>query len=116
MSNFQVQAASATRDAKKKKAKKWKPKGEYTPFPPPQQPSKIDLQLESGEFFMNERTKKLQKKADREARQAERVEQKKQERAAQFKAPAEKPRMKRSAIKTDDEPVNIKKLKKKAKK
>jgi ribosomal RNA assembly protein len=30
----------------------------YTPFPPPQQPSKIDLEMESGAFFAKDNTKK----------------------------------------------------------
>lgn len=65
---------------------------------------------------MNEKSRRLQKKAEREARNAERVQQKKQERAALFIAPAEKPRMKRSAPKDEDTPVDIRKLKKKARK
>lgn len=35
----------------------------YTPFPPPQQPRKVDLQLESGEYFL-----KAHEKRDREER------------------------------------------------
>lgn len=42
-----------------------KPKKAYTPFPPPQQPSKIDLQLESGEYFANQQEHKAQKVEER---------------------------------------------------
>lgn len=51
---------------KKKNVKRKKPavirkKQDYTPFPPPQQPSKIDLQLESGEYFMTQEQKDSRK-------------------------------------------------------
>ena len=39
----------AKKNVKKQKVEK-KPKKEYTPFPPPQQPSKIDLQLGKCDF------------------------------------------------------------------
>src|SRR5438034_2186753 len=34
-----------------------KSKKVYTPFPPPQQKSKVDLQMESGEFFLSKQAK-----------------------------------------------------------
>ena len=43
--------------AKKKGSGKGRKK-EYTPFPPEPVPSKIDLQLESGEYFMKEKKRK----------------------------------------------------------
>ncbi|CDS14066.1 Putative Ribosomal RNA assembly protein mis3 [Lichtheimia ramosa] len=47
---------------KPKKTVPKKPKKEYTPFPPAQQPSKIDLQLESGEYFVKEAEQKRKKR------------------------------------------------------
>jgi hypothetical protein len=47
---------------KKKNVKRHKPrqvreKKPYTPFPPPQQPSKEDLAIESGEYFLSEQVR-----------------------------------------------------------
>jgi len=44
---------------KKKVAKK--KKKEYTPFPPAQPPSKVDLQIESGEYFLKPEVKEAKK-------------------------------------------------------
>ena len=86
-------------DKNKKKAKKKKPlhlqkKGkkqerEHTPFPPQQQPSKIDLQLESGEYFLNEQQRLERRRAEKMARATENSKLKKQRRLADFDAPSE---------------------------
>lgn len=50
----------------------------YTPFPPAQQPRKVDLQLESGEYFL--------KNTEKEARDARRRKDKQEEVAAENRA------------------------------
>ena len=55
----------------KKKKKSKSEKKDYTPFPPAQQPSKIDLQLESGEYFLSDAQKKLREKQERKRKETE---------------------------------------------
>lgn len=71
-------------DVEKSKAKK------YTPFPPAnhQMPSKVDLALESGEYFLTEDQKEARRTAKRAADAAERKEERRREQAAEFAAPA----------------------------
>lgn len=61
----------------------------YMPFPPPQQPSKIDLQLESGEYFLTQQQRGSQKKADKLSTAAERSATRRTEFERQFEAPPE---------------------------
>ncbi|KAM0788398.1 Ribosomal RNA assembly protein mis3 [Microbotryomycetes sp. NB124-2] len=74
---------------KKKKAKV--EKKVYTPFPPPQKPSKIDLQLESGEYFLKPREKQQREEEKRKAKQAAATSARQEERAKAFVAPEEAP-------------------------
>lgn len=67
--------------AKKKKV--------YTPFPPPQQPSKLDLQMASGEFFLKPREKDAIEKRKREEKQRDKAEEKRAVREEAFIAPPE---------------------------
>ncbi|GAA5823502.1 hypothetical protein JCM5353_006283 [Sporobolomyces roseus] len=73
-----------------KKQKKANEKKVYTPFPPAQQPSKIDLQLESGEYFLKPREKQQREEEKRKAKQAAVTNSRQEERAKAFVAPEEK--------------------------
>jgi len=61
----------------------------YTPFPPAQIPRKVDLQLESGEYFLKASDKEAREMERRKQKQAEATEKRRVERAEAFVAPAE---------------------------
>lgn len=79
---------------KKNTSKRRKPhvlneKKAYTPFPPAPVPSKVDLQLESGEYFINEATRQAKKKADKRALSKEKAAENRLAREAEYVPPNE---------------------------
>ena len=72
-----------------------KTKKVYTPFPPPREKSKVDLQLESGEYFLGKQAKERAAKEAREERQKERQAEKMREREKEFEPPRENGKEKR---------------------
>lgn len=75
---------ASSSDKKEKLAKKV-----YTPFPPPQQPRKVDLQLESGEYFLKAHEREAREIQQRKQKQAEATLKRKAERADVYVAPQE---------------------------
>ncbi|GAV48597.1 hypothetical protein ZYGR_0M00180 [Zygosaccharomyces rouxii] len=75
--------------ARKKPMKVRKEKKVYTPFPPAQTPRKVDLEIESGEYFLNKREKEAKKLEERRERQAEKQEERQKERRKDFLPPKE---------------------------
>ncbi|KAG2300789.1 hypothetical protein Bca52824_037261 [Brassica carinata] len=71
------------------KKPKNKEKKEYTPFPPPQPPSKVDMQLESGEYFMSNEKKSEKKWQEKQEKQTEKSTEKKRKRDDSFVPPEE---------------------------
>merc|ERR1712146_696025 len=58
-------------------------------FPPPQQPRKIDLQLESGEYFLSEAANAERRREEAARKKAARDRRRLAETEAKFTAPAE---------------------------
>ncbi|KAL8746143.1 MAG: hypothetical protein Q9190_001806 [Brigantiaea leucoxantha] len=71
-----------------------KSKKPYTPFPPPQEKSKVDLQIESGEYFLGKQAKERAAREAREERQREMQAEKKLARQKDFVPPQEQKRPK----------------------
>jgi ribosomal RNA assembly protein len=90
----------------------------YTPFPPPQEKSKVDLQIETGEYFLNKQAKDRAVKEEREEKQKEKKVEKLKEREKAFVAPeedGEKKEKKRKRSKPDGEEESEKRKEKKKK-
>ena len=66
-----------------------KSKKVFTPFPPPREKSKVDLQIESGEYFLGKQAKERREKEEREQRQREKAAEKKREKEGEFVPPKE---------------------------
>lgn len=83
------------RNVQRKKPSKIKEKKQndekkvYTPFPPTQQPRKIDLEIESGEYFLSKREKDMKKSYERKQQQEEKQLEREEERAKHYVAPEE---------------------------
>jgi len=93
-----------------------KSKKVYTPFPPPQEKSKVDLQIESGEYFLSKQAKERGKKEEREDKMREKIEAKRKERSKEFEAPDEDigERKKKKRKREEGDEKEKKKKKKKA--
>lgn len=77
------------RNVARKKPHKIREKKPYTPFPPPQQPSKVDLQIESGEYFLSKSQKAQKARESREKKRLEHKGKRDQERQKDFVPPQE---------------------------
>jgi len=78
---------NAVKQQKKPKAKK--KKKVYTPFPPEQPMSKMDKEIESGEYFMSATRKRERAEEERKKQQAAYRRQQEAERAKHYQAPKE---------------------------
>eukprot|EP00088_Acartia_fossae_P020224 TRINITY_DN21862_c0_g1_i1.p1 TRINITY_DN21862_c0_g1~~TRINITY_DN21862_c0_g1_i1.p1 ORF type:complete len:336 (+),score=58.38 TRINITY_DN21862_c0_g1_i1:48-1055(+) len=76
--------------SKRKQPLKKREKKAYTPFPPAPVMSKIDKELESGEYFLKEKERKAKKAAEKREKQGEAEHKRQEKRKKSFKPPVEK--------------------------
>ncbi|KAG5191423.1 hypothetical protein JKP88DRAFT_204904, partial [Tribonema minus] len=79
------------RNVPRKKPRSVREKRAYTPFPPAQLPSKVDLQLESGEYFLNEAQRKGRARAEKREKAAANAAERRRARARARAADAPPP-------------------------
>ena len=72
----------------------------YTPFPPAPEKSKVDMQIESGEYFLGKQAKQRAAEAERAEQAKQKKEEKKREREREYVPPEEgasKPKKRKTA-------------------
>lgn len=67
----------------------------YTPFPPLREKSKIDLQIESGEYFLGKQAKERKEQELRQDKMKNKMEEKRLARESEFVAPTEESAVKK---------------------
>lgn len=100
--------------AKRKQPKNKKVKKPYTPFPPPQQESKLDKELASGEYFLKDEQKRARRKKEQDERHQEAAKKREERRAQAFIPPTEEKSSSTAAKRKSD--IDVQELKEKVKK
>ncbi|KAL2148567.1 hypothetical protein VTH82DRAFT_2121 [Thermothelomyces myriococcoides] len=84
--NFKKRTLSKRRKPFKVTDKSKKP---YTPFPPAPEKSKVDIQIETGEYFLSKEAKQRAAEAERAEKAKQKKEEKKREREREYVPPEE---------------------------
>jgi len=100
---------------KRKEPKKKKVKKPYTPFPPAMPESKVDKELASGTYFMQEKDRKMKKYLENKEKQLKAAELREEKRKLPFIPPPESAASSSTAQTPDTDKVDVDKLKKKVK-
>jgi len=98
--------------SKRKQPLKKREKKAYTPFPPAQPLSKVDKELETGEYFLKEQERRAKKSAEKREKQSEAENKRLDKREKSFKPPNEN---KKAAASSTSNDVDVTKLKEKVK-